>query len=159
MNPFSSQFCQQIRKISLKLTQLSIFPQIQESRRLAGIKCPSNVKNCLWAGNQTMLWFQTFCSSRNTSKCIDQLMSQRVPMFVERLQRISWYWLDWAGGWQSQRRKKVVLEQEQKSLCHPVLLPPACTGDLEQILMGRNQWLICASANVSLLADVSHAAT
>lgn len=53
----------------------------------------------------------------------------------------------------------VVLEQEQKSLCHPVLLSPACTGDLEQMLMGRNQWLICASASVSFLADVSHAAT
>lgn len=34
-----------------------------------------------------------------------------------------------------------------------------CRGDLEQILMGRNQWLICASVSVSLLADVSHAAT
>lgn len=52
-----------------------------------------------------------------------------------------------------------VLEQEQNNLCHPVLLSPACTGDLEQILMGRDQWLICASASVSLLADVSHAGT
>lgn len=53
----------------------------------------------------------------------------------------------------------VVLEQEENSECHPVLLSPARTGDLEQILMGRNQWLTCAFASVSFLAGVSNAST
>lgn len=53
-NLLSSWVCGQIRKISLKLIQLSIFQKIQESSRLACIKCPLNVRNCLQAGNQIM---------------------------------------------------------------------------------------------------------
>lgn len=51
----------------------------------------------------------------------------------------------------------VVLEEEENCVCHPMLLSPACTGDLEQILMGRDHWLTCAFARVSFLAGVGNA--
>lgn len=51
----------------------------------------------------------------------------------------------------------VVLEQEESCVCHPTLLSPACTGDLEQIPMGSDHWLACAFASISfiILRDLS----
>lgn len=45
----------------------------------------------------------------------------------------------------------VVLEQEESRVCHPTLLSPACTGDLEQIPMGSDHWLACAFASISFI--------